>query len=276
MKELPMLIGLDLDDTLLDRESRLPTEEAEALRRAMERGAEVVIATGRAYATIPREMLEFPGIRYAISGNGAVICNCKTGEVLLRKTLTPRLVRGVLEKTREEDAAYEAFLRGEAYAQADYLKVLHTYMMDQKKQEYVLATRIPVPDILEFIREHAHELDSLAVIPRNMEVKRRVTEALGTLDGVYITTSAPRLVEVNCADCTKQAGLRFLAELLNIPQAQTAAFGNADNDAEMLNWAGVGVAVGNATPKCMAAADYVTDDFERHGVSKAFQALWGV
>ena len=240
MRNLPKLIALDLDETLLDRDSRLPEQEALALKRAMAAGAEIALATGRAYATIPEEMLRFPGIRYAVTGNGAAVYDCRTGQAVLRRTLPPGAAKAVLERTAAEDVSYEAFLEGRAYAQADYLEKLHTFMMDRHTQAYVRATRIPVADIRRFVRENGDAMDSLAVIPRDMDTKRRVIETLRKLDEVYITTSSIRLIEVNHESCTKQAGLQNLAALLGVSQVETAAFGNADNDAEMLAWAGTG------------------------------------
>ena len=274
---LPGLVALDLDDTLLDRDSRLPPANRRALERALELGAEIVLATGRAYVTITEEMRTFPGIRYAITGNGAAIYDQTTDQAVMRRVLPEGAAVRVLELLRDMDVAYETFLDGAAYAQSNYLGQLDTFAtMDRAKQEYVLATRRPVPDIIAFIREYGNQMDSLAVIPRDLMVKKQVMELLRPMEEVYITTSAPRLVEINHRDCTKQQGLKFLAGMLGIPREKTAAFGNADNDAEMLSWAGVGVAVADATPMCLEAADYVTGPFQEEGVAEAFRNLFGI
>lgn len=274
---VPKLIALDLDDTLLDRNSSLTPGNRAALERALKRGIEIVLATGRAYVTITEEMRTFPGIRYAITGNGAAIYDQTTDQAVMRRVLPEGAAARVLEMLRGLDVAYETFLDGAAYAQSDYLGQLDTYAtMDRAKQQYVLATRRPVPDIIAFIREYGDQMDSLAVIPRNLDVKQQVMEILRPAESVYITTSAPRLVEINHRDCTKQRGLEFLAEMLGIPREETAAFGNADNDAEMLAWAGTGVAVAEATPMCLEAADYVTGSFLEDGVADAFRVLFGI
>ena len=270
------LIALDLDDTLLGRDGILSPGNRAALERAIAGGVEIAVATGRAYATTPEEMRRFPGIRYSITGNGAAIYDQTTDRAVMRRVLPKGAAARVLALLAGMDISYEAFLDGRAYAQADYLQQLDTFMMDRPTQDYVRATRMPVPDILAFIREHGDQMDSLAAIPRNMAVKRQVMETLKSLDSVYITTSSPRLVEINHKDCTKQRGLAYLAELLEIPREETAAFGNADNDAEMLSWAGVGVAVAESTPMCLAAADYVTGPYDADGVADAFQVLFGI
>lgn len=270
------LIALDLDDTLLGRDGVLSPGNREALERAISGGVEIAIATGRAYATIPEEMRRFPGIRYAITGNGAAIYDQTLDQAVMRQILPKGAAEQVLALLDGLDISYEAFLDGRAYAQTDYLERLDTFMMDRPTQDYVRATRIPVPDILAFIRECGDQMDSLAVIPRNMPVKHRVMALLRSMESVYITTSSPRLVEINHRECTKQQGLRRLAQLLGIPREDTAAFGNADNDAEMLAWAGTGVAVADSTPLCLAAADHVTGPYQKDGVADAFRVLFGI
>ena len=65
--------------------------------------------------------------------------------------------------------------------------------------------------------------------------------------------------------------LQRLAQQLAIKQSEILAFGNGENDAAMLRWAGMGVAVRNAAPACLAAADVVTDSNEKDGVAKFLQ-----
>ena len=272
---IPRLIALDLDETLLDRESHLPPRNRAALDQAMAQGIEIAVATGRAFHTVPREILEFTGIRYVITGNGAAVYRTD-GTAIIRRVLPPEAAQEALERTRGEDVQYEVFVDGAAYAQADYLEGLETYMMDSHTCAYVRATRRPVEDIREFIRENAHRMDSLAVIPRDMDTKARVMNSLREIESVYITTSSVRLIEVNHRDCTKASGLRFLAELLAVPRELTAAFGNGDNDAEMLAWAGCGVAVAEGTELCRASADYVTGSYLENGVAEAIRTLWGI
>jgi hydroxymethylpyrimidine pyrophosphatase-like HAD family hydrolase len=95
------------------------------------------------------------------------------------------------------------------------------------------------------------------------------------LPGVYFTSSAPQLVELAHRDAGKHAGLRLLVERLGLTPEQCAAFGDADNDSDMLRFAGLGVAVANATPGCLAAADHVTAPHHEDGVAKALQRILG-
>lgn len=272
----PKLIALDLDETILDRDSRLSPAGRAALSRAIDRGIQIVVATGRHIDTIPAEIRAFPGIRYAITGNGAAIYDLVTGEIMLHRTLPDGVAAQVFSLTAGENLTYEAFVAGAAYAQADYVENPALYMADAQTQAYVQSTRRPVADIRAFALKHQTELDSLDLVMYDLDAKDRIMEQLKILNCVYITTSVPRLVEISHMDCGKHRGLQFLAEHLGIAQEETAAFGNADNDAEMLEWAGIGVAVGNASEGCRASADYITAPYWEDGVARAFFELFGI
>ncbi len=269
----PKLIALDLDETTLNTEGCLSPANRTAIYQAITRGIQIVVATGRPISTVPEEIKNFSGIRYVIAGNGAAIYDLSENKAILRKTLLEEAVRKILELTADEALTYEAFINGVAYAQKDYVQNPTIYMDGERHTDYVQATRHPVENIRTFILEHQAELDSLDLVVQDFDTKKRMAKELGTLKNIYITTSTPPLLEISHKDCGKHRGLQFLTELLGINRNETVAFGNADNDAEMLQWAEVGVAVKNASSRCLVAADYITDESWNDGVAHAFQKL---
>lgn len=273
---IPKLLALDLDETTLDENSRLSPKTRRALEAAIARGIHVVAATGRAVTALPEEILKFPGICYAITGNGAAVWDLTEKTPLRRYFLPPGAAEEILALSAGELLTYEVTVEGQPYAQRDYIQNPDVYLTDGRTSDYLQRTRRPVENITAFIRAHSTHLDSLNLVVGSLEVKQRLMERLKQVKTVYITTSIPRLIEISNAESGKHRGLRFLAEYLGVRQADTAAFGNADNDAEMLLWAGLGVAVKNATPACIAAADYVTDHHDADGVAKAMWELWGI
>ena len=84
---------------------------------------------------------------------------------------------------------------------------------------------------------------------------------------LYVTSSIDRLLELSHRDAGKHAGLRFVMERLGLSREEVAAFGDGDNDAEMLAFAGTGIAMENASPACLAAADLVTKSCQEDGVA---------
>ena len=84
---------------------------------------------------------------------------------------------------------------------------------------------------------------------------------------IYITSSVRQLIEISHRDTGKHSGVRFVAERLRLSPADIAAFGDGDNDADMLSYVGCGIAMANASPACLAAADHVTLDHREDGVA---------
>ena len=273
---LPKLIALDLDETTLNRESQLSPGNRAALEAAVRQGCILAIASGRAFDTLPEKMLRFPGVRYAICGNGAAVYELPSQKLLAHYTVPPEAVTKILALSQGQNLTFEAFVSGCAYAQRDYIEDPTRYMCDPMTVHYVKASRRPVEDIRAFLREHQAELDSLDLVVGDLTVKAHMTALLSEIPDIYITTSVPRLIEISHRDCGKHRGLAFLSGLLDIPQTDICAFGNADNDADMLAWAGCGIAVANSSPACLEAADHVTGHFLEDGVAQALRDYFGI
>ena len=106
------------------------------------------------------------------------------------------------------------------------------------------------------------------ICPECAEKDRLRVQVQQEIADIYVTSSTPELVEIAHAEAGKANGLRFLSEQTGIPAENILAFGNADNDAEMLAYAGIGVAVANASDACKQAADRITLSHTENGVAK--------
>ena len=96
---------------------------------------------------------------------------------------------------------------------------------------------------------------------------------LARFDGrLYISKSLPYFLEFASPDVTKAAGLDFLSEHVGFSPEQTVAFGDGENDVELIHWAGYGVAVANAYPKVLAVADFVCPSVDEEGVAQVIEA----
>ena len=267
-------IALDLDQTTLDGEGRLSPANRAALERAISQGVHIVIASGRPYAALPEDVLSVPGIEYAITSNGAAVYYLPDGTCLHRCTLTPDSVEEVLSRTAELPLAYEVFVDGRGYAQADYVRAPERYGACGRAADYVRRTRQPVEDITAFIRANRDKLDSLDLVTDDQSLRQHLREEiLCDVDDLYITTSMRYLLELSNRQCGKHAGVRFVADRLGLSPEQMAAFGDGDNDADMLSYVGQGIAMANASPLCLAAARHVTLDHRHDGVAHGIRTI---
>ena len=273
------LIALDLDGTLLNAAGRLSEKNKAALLRAIEGGVYIAVATGRAFFTIPQEIREIPGIEYVITSNGAAIYQVRTGEPVVNHTLTPEAVTRIIELTKDEGErlAHETFIGGRAYASSFYVQDPLAHGATAKGAVYVRSTRTPVEDMPSFMLEHADRLDAVDLVLQKEEEKPRWHKLLEReLPEVYITSSLPKLLEISDRQSGKHNALAWLIQHYRVAADQTAAFGDADNDAEMLRLAGAGVAMENATAAAKAAAAYITCHHDRDGVAQAFEEYLGI
>lgn len=147
-------IALDLDGTTLDKDGKLPEENRKEIEEAIAQGIEIVIASGRAYDTLPKEVLDIQGIGWAITSNGAAVYRLPQGEAAFRSTLPSEVAKELLDCTAEENVSYETFVAGHAYTDKKMYDDPMAYGCTEYGAKYLRATRKPVPDIRDFILEH--------------------------------------------------------------------------------------------------------------------------
>lgn len=257
-------IGLDLDDTMLNSDKTLTSRTKAALTAALDKGIAIIPISGRSYATIPACVRKLEGISHAVTSNGAAIYDFNTGARIHEWLLEPKDVRSIMRSVGnfflEGQITYEAFVDGVAYASADYVMQPANFGVPASAVSYVQQTRHPNRFIIDFIFDNAKKMDSLDLILKDAGLYRMIENTIKrTTDSVYITSSVPYRMEISSKDSGKTAGLKYVLDLLQISPEETLVFGDGDNDAEMIHFAGIGVAMKNATESCKENADFVTD-----------------
>lgn len=225
-------IALDMDGTTLHGDKSISSANKEAIEEAMASGIQVIVASGRTWSALPKSVMEIPGIRYAVTCNGAAVYEC--GKCIRRVT-------------------YGAM----------------PYVVD-----YIQSTRKGVEDIREFIYKYRGCLDGIDLIVADEGIRKQFFELIPRVcNNVYVTSSVRNRVEVAHMEAGKQAGLEFLLKKLKISPEETAAFGDADNDVEMLSFVQYGVAMENGSQRCKEAATYNTKSNEEDGVAAGIRYL---
>lgn len=261
-------IALDLDRTTLNASGRLSDGNYNALCHAIENGVHIVIASGRSFDTLPKDVLAVPGIEYAITSNGAAIYHIPTSTCLHEYKMTPASVECIIQIAKQHETALEVFIDGKAYALKAYVEDPVSYGTTPQAIPYIQSTRIPIDDIISFIREHIDHIDSMDIVVSGEQQKQLIWNELKyNCDEIYITSSVSQLIEISHKDAGKHSGLRFIREYLNLKPEETAAFGDGDNDIDMLKEAGIGIAMENASPKCKDAATFITKHHDKDGVA---------
>ncbi len=266
---LPRLIATDLDGTLLRNDLSVSLRTRRALDAVRERGVLVVPVTARQPHGV-KLIGEAAGFaEWALCSNGALCVHLTTGEVLFESLLGVEIQKALVEALLERVPGVRAVSIREAgagfYAQAGYADLANE--SDHKRDPATMGA-LTLDEVLA--------APSLKLALRHPELAPaellREVQALG-LDGFHATHSGAPFVEVATAGMTKAAGVARLCRELDIAQTEVMAFGDAPNDAEMLAWAGHGVAMGNASAEARAAADSVTLSNEEDGVAATLEKL---
>ncbi len=267
------LIALDLDGTLFNSQSQISAHNIDTIKKANEAGATVVISTGRPYSGLPFEQLKGSGIRFAITTNGSAIYEIESGKCLFEEAMDEDIILPILDFLLTKDIHMDAFIGGKGYTPVQCVAAGQKLANPPALKHYILNTRVRVDNLPLFIHENQLKVQKMTLnfypegdIFKDREEVRKYLEsnpAVTTVSGGYNN------LEFTRADVNKGVGLQKMAQLLDIPVAQTMAVGDTENDLAIIRAAGVGVAMGNATAAVKSAADYITTSNDEDGVAAA-------
>lgn len=265
------MIGLDLDGTVLTEKKELTERTKAAISKALARGVVVLVATGRPWMGIPEELRKFPGMRYALTSNGARIIDTVEDRVIEEHLLSPQLAQKVLEICGKYDTLQEVYFDGQGYAPADQMAFVERYHRNPSMCEYMRKTRIPVEDIGALVKKENRGLDKVQALFADMDERELAWKELEAVGGLELVGSLRYNIEVNAGGVNKGKGLVNLGRMLGISREEIMACGDGDNDIVMLREAGFGVAMANGEEKVKEAADYITLSNEEDGVADVIE-----
>lgn len=272
MKRKIKMIGLDLDGTLLTTKKELLPYTRDVLKRAIDQGVTVLVATGRPLTGIPQELLDFPGMRYAVTANGARVIDHELDNKIVWERLVPlEKAREILDVFNKYDTLQEVYFDGIGYANQAHLDRLVHYMPDPHMVTYISKTRRPVNDIYEKIHEMQKPMDKVQALFAKLSERKNALEDLKQIEGISVVSALATNIEVNAEGVNKGAAMLKLGEKLGIAREEIMACGDGNNDTDMLRTVGFGVAMKNAESSVKAAADYITGTNDEQGVAKAIE-----
>jgi Cof subfamily protein (haloacid dehalogenase superfamily) len=257
-------IATDLDRTLIGEDYELHERTLAAIAAARSAGIRVIVVTGRMFRSV-RPYLERAGIDdLAVCYQGAVVADPVSGRFLLHVTIPLELASKTIEAVESEgfglncyvdDNLYVAEMTAEARRYADFQRIPIEVVGDLRGWLSKAPTKLVVigdPDALEGLGERLRE----------------------QFDGrLYVSKSLPYFLELASPEISKGAGLAFVADRLGFSASETIAFGDGENDLELIDWAGYGVAVANSHPEVIARADLVCPPVSEEGVAQTIEAM---
>jgi len=268
---LPLMIATDVDGTLLDGDERVTPRTRAVVRAAVDAGTRFVLATGRPPRWI-KPIVDQLGIApMSVCANGAVIYDPSTDRILSARTLSAeqlavlaeialRVIPGAglaVERVgaSAHDTATPQFISSPGYEHA---------WLNPDNTEVSVEDLLSAPAVKLLIRKAG---------ARSADMAEALTQHIG-IEGDLTYSTNNGLIEVVPLGISKATGVEEVARPLEITADDIVAFGDMPNDVPMLRWAGLGVAMGNAHPEAIEAADEVTAPNTDDGLARVLERWW--
>ena len=269
------ILFTDLDGTLLDDNKDISAEDMSAVRKMIAAGHKFVMTTGRPLTSVKKLASRYGFLEagfYLVSFNGGLIYDCESQEAILTRYIPVEEVKAIM------DAAHACGMHAHTYS-GDL--VVSEYETEQLKTYCRLMQMDYV--VVKDIREYYGQFINVVVKPpikvniitpfdhsslESFRAEMRKTTA-GKLFDVF---SKPEMLEFSHIKSNKGDAVRFMADFYKVPMADTIAVGDEENDCPMIEAAGVGVAMANASPVVRNVADYVTERDNNHsGIAEVIE-----
>ncbi|BBX05398.1 HAD family hydrolase [Mycolicibacterium aichiense] len=268
---LPAMIATDVDGTLLDEDEHVTARTRSAVQAAVASGVQFVLATGRPPRWVPPVVEELGFAPMAVCANGAVIYDSDQDRIISARTLSvevlaeladiaTRVIPGVglaVERVgvSAHDSATPQFVSSPGYEHA---------WLNPDNTEVAIEDLLSAPAVKLLIRKAGALSADMAV---------ELAKHIGPQGDITYSTNNG-LIEINPIGTSKATGVEHIARPLGIAAEDVVAFGDMPNDVPMLRWAGLGVAMGNAHPEAVAAANEVTATNADDGLARVLERWW--
>lgn len=292
------LVALDLDGTLLNHQGKVTPRTRDALARAVEHGVVLVPTTGRPLANLPPEVMHLPGIRYAITSNGAAIWDLGDDPMsavysrysnaaerhttepvcIARHLFAPEKAREVYEVYKQFEGELNVFSDGRSHKTPEGMRRVSVrmgkYLSTEANQTLQDGRFTVVRGYDSWMARQAHTVEKFCMFFDSAAKAQAAMPSFWAIKGVEIVQGSPDNIEVTAKGVDKGEALLELADLLGIPHSQTLAVGDSENDRAMLQKAGAAAVMANGMPQIKEIADIVSEaDCDHDGVAELFERL---
>lgn len=265
------LIACDIDGTLLNSAHQLSPRNADVLRAAMEQGIKVVLATGRARTTTTVAIIEQLGLTTpGIYVQGTLVQDA-TGKIIHSITLPADAVRQMISLFAAEEITVLAYVGDHMYCRE------HNHFTDYVVEKLDEARPEAIGDLMSL----ADQINKMVVwvwgrqmVELRMRIQSKYGDRVKLLEALpqsLLADDAPAALEFLPQHANKGTALERVATDYGIQLSEIIALGDGENDIELVQSAGIGIAMANAHPKTKAIADHITLSNDEDGVAVALE-----
>ena len=284
------LVAIDLDGTMLNSYGIVTQNTKEAIKKVQEKGIEVIIASGRPIDSIKTIAKEIESENYFISGNGAILYDIKKDEIIYENILKKAKNKEIIKICEENSIYYNIYTEKEILAKSLNYNVLYYYKENLDKEEKNKTHIKIVEDLYKYLEERNEKIIKITICDKNKSIFNSILKKLKTIDDIEVlevshmsrkmirqgTEEVPIeyfYTEISAKNVDKWYAIKMLAEKLNIKKEEIVAIGDNVNDEKMLKEAGLGIAMGQSSPKITKISNYTTNNNNEEGVANALKYI---
>jgi len=258
------MVAMDLDDTLLRHDLTISERTIRSINKAREKGVLVTVATGRMPLSCQRFIEQLEIKIPVITCHGAIVKDMESGEIIYRKVIESKIVAEVIQRMQSEKMHCQIYVKDKIY----------TNMKNEWSEKWRKLSNLQAEeaDLFEILQQEEEGAEKIVSIDDEGLIFEKYTAFQPLFDGrVHLTMSKPNFLEMSDTTVNKGAALEFLAQKHGIKREEIMAIGDSLNDLEMIRYAGLGVAMGNARSEVKKEADYITGTNNEEGVAAAIE-----
>lgn len=263
------ILALDMDGTLLNSQKKISPKTAAAISELSRRGVYVVTSTGRGVAELADYKDDLKFMHYGITSSGGAVYDFFNKKAVKAHLIPEDVAMEIIDAGISERAMIHILGLTTSLMREDDIKNAADFQMAVYQEMYDrICTRCE--DFQKYVHENPDEIIKINLYHRSVDSLNRNFERLKHLDLNFAFAETTAL-ESSPKNISKASGLIELCEFLNVDISETVAVGDAPNDFEVLQTAGLSVAMGNADDEIKKIADFVTDDNDHDGIVKVIE-----
>ena len=280
------LLAIDLDGTLLNSYGDISNENKEAIKYALNKGVEVVLASGRDPLTMQKISKELEIKNYLIAGNGASVYDIKAQKNIYENFIDTNKALKIIKMCKENSIFFNIYTdKGIITESLNFNVKVFNSENNYKASEKQTNIEI-VKDIYEYAQNNPLNIlkiiicDDSKIIFNNISQKLKQIRGIEVLDVAHMSRKIIRVgteeveieyyyTEVSSKDVDKWNAIEYLINTLQIKKEEVMAIGDNINDKKMVQNSAVGVAMGKSALAIENIGDFITEDNNSNGVEKA-------
>ena len=268
------VLACDLDGTLYRDDKTISEETINELKRISDLGVIILPSTGRTHLELSVLLDRLPFLRFALCCNGGAVYDYQENRYVYEDPIPYELALKVLEYVKKLPVYETVIVDGRRIGKGDENNEVCEYIR-KVAVKGVLSNITGAYDVKEaYARKHLDAQKFLLYPGENADKEEVISDLRSAFPELEVSSSGPKLVEVNIKGVDKGKALKDFCRLMDIPIEESIAFGDAENDISMLDAAGLAVVMENGTPETKKHADMICPSNNDDGVCKTVEELW--